>query len=212
MFIQTRAPSVIILAPGALALFVTLMRAETPSSVLLASSGYTCTAPPSPVLTFTQAVQLALQWVGVSRRAALKVELTPLPRPILSLPRLRPLLPPSPRVPPTTTWLLSTAATSGPPRYPCSLCSHEVGKVSLKCSTCSKWAHFSCSSLTQAHFRKICAAGSTMGWNCPVFLKGDLSHPPASLPLPVPPPPPPPTNMFTCSEFISTPTFTPSPF
>ena len=51
----------------------------------------------------------------------------------------------------------------GPPRYPCSICSLEVGKDSLKCSTCSKWVHFSCSSLTRADFRKICAAGSPMG-------------------------------------------------
>ena len=78
MSIQTRAPSVTILAPGTPALSVILMRAETPFSVLLASSGYTSTAPPSPVLTFAQSVQLALQWVGVARRAAPKVKLAPL--------------------------------------------------------------------------------------------------------------------------------------
>ena len=74
----------------------------------------------------------------------------------------------------------------------------EVGKDSLKCSTCSKWVRFSCSSLTRANFRKICAAGSTMGWNCPACLNGTLpfsptgGRPPApSLrfrPLPNPPP------------------------
>ena len=78
MFIQTQAPSVIILAPGTPAPFVTLMWAETSSSVLLASSGYTSTAPPTPVLTFAQSVQLALQWVGVARRDAPKVKLAPL--------------------------------------------------------------------------------------------------------------------------------------
>ena len=82
MFIQTRTPSVIIVAPGTPVPFVTLMWAETPSSVLLALSGYTSTAPPSPVLTFAQSVQLALQWVGVARRAAPKVKLAPLFRPI----------------------------------------------------------------------------------------------------------------------------------
>ena len=143
------------------------MWAETPSRVLLASSGYTSTTPPSPVLTFTQSVQLALQWVGVARRAAPKVKLASLLRPIPCYVACVPSTP-SPKVPPTINWLLSTAPPQGPPRYPCSLCSHEVGKDSLKSSTCSKWAHFSCSSLTLAHFRKICAAGSTMGWNCPV--------------------------------------------
>ena len=67
MFIQTRASSVIILAPGTPAPFVTLMWAETPYSVLLASSGYTSTAPPSPMLTFAQSVQLALQRVGIAQ-------------------------------------------------------------------------------------------------------------------------------------------------
>ena len=83
----------------------------------------------------------------------------------------------------------------GPPRYPCSICSLEVGKNSLKCSTCSKWVHFSCSSLTRADFRKICVAGSPMGWNCPACLNGDLASPtlrPAS-PRPFSPAPPPPT-------------------
>ena len=60
MFIQTQAPPVTILAPGTPAPSVTLMWAETPYSVLLASSGYTYTAPPSPVLTVAQSVQLAL--------------------------------------------------------------------------------------------------------------------------------------------------------
>ena len=91
MLILTRAPSVIILAPGTPASFVTLMWAETPFSVLLASSGYTSTAPPSFVLTFAQSVQLALQWVGVAWRAALKVKQAPLLKPIPPLRRLHPL-------------------------------------------------------------------------------------------------------------------------
>ena len=99
----------------------------------------------------------------------------------------------SPRVPPTTTWLLSTVSPSGPPCYRCSLCSHEKGKDSLKCSIYSKWVHFSCSYLTRAHFRKICATGSTMGWNCLVCLNGNLAssthqqtslRPVSSVPLP----------------------------
>ena len=93
MFIQIRAPFVTILAPGTPASSVTLMWAETPYSVLLAPSGYTSSAPPSLMLTFAQSVQLALQWVGVARRAAPKVKLAPLLRPIPSLQRQRPLLP-----------------------------------------------------------------------------------------------------------------------
>ena len=93
MSIQIWAPSVTILAPGTPAPSVTLMWAETPFSVLLASSGCTSTPPPSPVLTFAQSVQLALQWVGVARRGALKVKLAPLLRPIPSLRHLGPLHP-----------------------------------------------------------------------------------------------------------------------
>ena len=112
---------------------------------------------------------------------------------------------PSTRVSPTTAWLLAITSTLGPPRYPCSICSLEVGKDSLKCSTCSKWVHFSCSSLTRADFRKICAAGSPMGCNCPASLNGDLAspiHQPAS-PRPVSPAPPPPTPPpLACSDLI----------
>ena len=81
----------------------------------------------------------------------------------------------------------------GLPRYSCSLCSHDVGKNTLKCSTCSKWVHFSCSSLIPANFRKICAAGSTMGWNCPACLNGDHASPThqQAFPNPVSPVPPP---------------------
>ena len=115
--------------------------------------------------------------------------------------------PPPPGLLPLPPGFYQPRPPQGPPRYPCSLCSHEVGKDSLKCSTCSKCVHFSCSSLTRAHFCKICVAGSTMGRNCPVCLNGDLASPthqqasPApSLqfrPLPLPHPPP------TCSHVVN---------
>ena len=118
----------------------------------------------------------------------------------------------SPRVPPTTSWLLPTASPSGPPCYPNSLCTHKVGKDSLKCYTCSKWVHFSCSSQTWDHFYKICVAGSTMGWNCPVVSLGTLPLPPigkpplhrlsGSAPSHTPPP--------TCSHIVDSPLPLPS--
>ena len=92
---------------------------------------------------------------------------------------------PSPGFPPLPPGFYHSRPPRGLPRYPCSICSLEVGKDSLKCYTCSKWVHFSCSSLTRADFRKICAAGSPMGWNCPACLNGDLASPthrPASPP------------------------------
>ena len=111
----------------------------------------------------------------------------------------------SPRVPPLPPGFYQSRPPRGPPRYPCSICSLEIGKNSLKCSTCSKWVHFSCSSLTRADFCKICAAGFPMGWNCPACLNGDLASPthrPAS-PRPfspaLPPPTPPP---LACSDLM----------
>ena len=82
------------------------------------------------------------------------------------------------------------------PRYPCSMCSLEVGKDFLKCSTCSKWVHFSSSSLTRADFCKICAAGSPTGWNFPACLNEDLASPThqQASPRSVSPTPPPPTS------------------
>ena len=81
-----------------------LMWAETPFSVLLASSGYTSIAPPSPVLKSAQSEQLALQWFGVAWGADPKVKLAPysdqFPRYVACI-----LSTLSPRVLPTTTWL-----------------------------------------------------------------------------------------------------------
>ena len=85
--------------------------------------------------------------------------------------------PPPPGFPPSPPGFYQSRPPRGPSRYPCSICSLEVGKDSLKCSTCSKWVHFSCSSLTRADFRKICTAGSPMDWNCPACLNGDLASP-----------------------------------
>ena len=113
--------------------------------------------------------------------------------------------PPPPGFPPLPPGFYQSRPPRGPPCYPCSICSLEVGKDSLKCSTCYKWVHFSCSSLTRADFRKICAAGSPMGWNCPACLNGDLASPtlrPAS-PRPFSPAPPPPTPPpLACSDLM----------
>ena len=177
MSILTRATSVAVFAPGTPAPSVTLMWAETPFSVLLASSGCTSSSPALPVLTFAQSVQLALQWVGVSRHAAPNVKLAPPLRPVPTVMTSASPPPPPPGFPPLPPGFYHLRPPRGPPRYHCSMCSHEVSKDSLKCSTCSKWVHFSCSSLTRANFRKICASVSTMGWNCPACLNGDLASP-----------------------------------
>ena len=195
MSISTRAPSATILAPGTPAPSATLMWAKTLFSALLASSGCTSSAPLLPGLTLAQSVQLTLQWVGVARHATPKANLAFPLRPVPSLRRLHPSTP-SPRVPPLPSGFYQSRPPRGPPRYPCSMSFLEVGKDSLKCSTCSKWVHFSCSSLIQARFRKICAAGSPMGWNCPACLNGDLASPThqQTSPCPVSPAPPPPPH------------------
>ena len=108
--------------------------------------------------------------------------------------------PPLPQGSPHYRLAFIITSTSEPPRYLCSMCSLKVGKDSLKCSTCSKWVHFSCSSLTRADFRKICTAGSPTGWNCPACLNGDLAsptHQQASLQLRPHPHPP-----QTCSDLV----------
>ena len=93
MSILTRAPSATILTLGTPAPSATLMWAETFFSALLASRGCTSSAPPLPVLTFAQSMQLAQQWVGIARRATPKAKLAPHLRPAPALRRLRPLYP-----------------------------------------------------------------------------------------------------------------------
>ena len=182
------------------------MWAEILFNALLASSGCISFAPPLPVLTFAQSVQLALQLAGDAQRAIPKGKLAPPLRPVSLLCRLRPLHP-LPQGSPHYRLVFINHVHLGAPHvnYPCSICSLEVGKDSLKCSTCYKWVHFSCSSLTWADFRKICAAGSPMAWNCPACLNGDLAsstHRPAS-PRPVSPAPPPPTPPpLACSDLM----------
>ena len=112
---------------------------------------------------------------------------------------------PPPGFPPLPPGFYHSRPPRGLPRYPCSICSLEVGKDSLKCYTCSKWVHFSCSSLTRADFRKICVAGSPMGWNCPACLNGDLASPthrPASPRLVSPALPPPIPTPLACSDLM----------
>ena len=180
----TQAPSATILTPGTLAPSAIWMWAEILFNALLASSGCISFAPFLPVLTFAQFVQLALQWAGDAQRAIPPKEnwLTHSDQ----SPCYAACVPsPLPRVPPLPPGFYHSRPPQGLPRYPCSICSLEVGKDFLKCYTCSKWVHFSCSSLTRAGFRKICAAGSPMGWNCPACLNGDLASPthrPASPP------------------------------
>ena len=163
------------------------------------------------MLIFAQSVQLALQWVGVAWRATPKVKLVPPLRPVPLLRRLHPLPQGSPHY---HLAFINHVHLGAPPHYPCSMCSHEVGKDSLECSTCSKWVHFSCSSLTRAHFRKICAAGSTMGWNCPACLNGDLASPThqQASPRPISPalPPthtPPPTCSYLMDSSLPLPSY-----
>ena len=69
------------------------MWAEILFNALLALSGCIFFAPPSPVLTFAQSVQLALQWAGNAQRAIPKTQLAPPLRPVSLLRHLRPLHP-----------------------------------------------------------------------------------------------------------------------
>ena len=92
------------------------MWAEILFNALLASSGCISFAPPLPVLTFAQSVQLALQ-SGDVLRAIPKGKLAPPLRPVSLLRRLRPLHPLL-QGSPTTAWLLSITSTSGLPTLP----------------------------------------------------------------------------------------------
>ena len=128
-----QVPSATILTPGTLASCAIWMWAEILFNALLASNGCISFAPFLPMLTFAQSVQLALQWAGDARRAIPKRKLAPPLRPVSLLRRLRPL----PRVPPLPPGFYHSRPPWGLPRYLCSICSLEVGKDSLKCSTCS---------------------------------------------------------------------------
>ena len=90
------------------------MWAEILFNALLASSGCISFAPPLPVLTFAQSVQLALQWAGDDQRAIPKGKLAPPLRHVSLLRRQRPLHP----LPQGSAWLLSITSTSGPPTLP----------------------------------------------------------------------------------------------
>ena len=116
-----------------------------------------------------------------------------------------PASPPPPGFPPLPPGFYHSRPPRGLPRYPCSICSLDVGKDSLKCSTCSKWVHFSCSSLTRADFRKICAAGSPWVGIALLVLMGFLSLPPTGQRPPrlVSPALPPPTpTPLACSDLM----------
>ena len=127
----TQAPSATILTPGTLAPSAIWMWAEILFNALLASSGCISFTPFLPVLTFAQFVQLALQWAGDAQHAIPKRKLAPPLRPVSLLRRLRPL-PPLPGFPPLPPGFYHSRPPRGLPRYPCSICSLEVGKDSFK--------------------------------------------------------------------------------
>ena len=89
----TQAPSAAVLTPGAPAPSVIWMWAGVLFSALLALGGCVFFAPPSPVLTFAQSVQLALRSAGGAQRAILRARLAPPLGPVSLLHRLRPLRP-----------------------------------------------------------------------------------------------------------------------
>ena len=194
----TQAPSATILTPGTLAPSAIWMWAEILFNALLASSGCISFAPFFTHADFRTicATGTAVGWRCPACHPQKKTG-SPTQTSLLVTP---PASPPPPGFPPLPPGFYHSRPPRGLPRYPCSICSLEVGKDSLKCSTCSKWVHFSCSSLTRADFRKICAAGSPMGWNCPACLNGYLvspTHRPAS-PRLVSPALPPPHTHSTC--------------
>ena len=89
----TQAPSATILTPGTPAPSAIWMWADILFNALLASSGCISFAPPLPVLTFAQSVQLALQSAGDAQRAIPREKLAPPLRPVSLLRRLHPLHP-----------------------------------------------------------------------------------------------------------------------
>ena len=163
--------------PRYLAASVTLAWAETPFSVLLASSGFSSQDPYCSSLTRADFRTICATGTAVGWHfpACCPQSQTGPPTQTNSLVTMPASLPKG--FPHSHLAFINRVPLKAPTSYPCSLCSHEVGKDSLKCSTCSNWVHFSCSSLTQSNFRKICAAGSTLNWNCPACLNGDLASP-----------------------------------
>ena len=126
------------------------------------------------------------------------------------------LPPPPPGFPPLPPGFYQPRPPRSPPGYPCSMCSHEVGKDSLTCSTCSKWVHFSCSSLTRANFANSARLAPPWVGIALLVSIGTLILPPTSKrptasSLQLCPHPHSPTNMFRSNEFISTSPLTSSP-
>ena len=113
----TQAPSATILTPGTPAPSAIWMWAEILFNALLVLSGCIFFAPPSPVLTFAQSVQLALQWAGDAQRAIPKRQLAPPLRPVSLLCRLRPLHP-LPQDSPHYRLAFTNHVHLGPPTLP----------------------------------------------------------------------------------------------
>ena len=112
---------------------------------------------------------------------------------------------PSPGSPPTTAWLLSITSTSGPPRYPCSICSLEVGKDSLKCSTAPSGCTSPAPLWPGLTFAKSARLAPPWVWIALLVSVGILLLPPTSQrhPAPLSPAlPPPTTSPLTCSDLM----------
>jgi len=41
------------------------------------------------------------------------------------------------------------------PKFPCSACTRDVGRTSIQCSRCKRWAQFTCSGLSRPDLRSI---------------------------------------------------------
>jgi len=53
------------------------------------------------------------------------------------------------------------------PKYPCSVCSHEVGRTSIQCSRCKRRVHSACFGLPGPNLRSMFSRGDVGGWVCP---------------------------------------------
>ena len=124
-----------------------------------------------------------------------------------------PASPTPPGFPPLPPGFYHSRPPRGLPRYPCSICSLDVGKDSLKCSTCSKWVHFSCSSLTGLTFAKSARPAPPWVGIALLVLMGTLSLPPTGQRPPrlVSPALPPPTpTPLACSDLMDSSLLLPS--